>query len=168
MSIRHDLGRFALVPEYIVNGASPPAQKLWCILWIYTGNGQHEAWPTLGRLATDMGVTRRTVQRILDDLIDLGAVTILHRTGTSSLYTLRWRPTRKVDTNVTTPHDTHVVTPTTPMSHRNRQNEIENHPSVQSDTNVHVREPGDARLTREEIRQIRRQAADIERSARGT
>jgi DNA-binding transcriptional MocR family regulator len=170
-ALRHDLGPFALVPEYLALHASPPALRLWCVLWIYTGNGTHDAWPSQSRLADDMGCSRRTVQRIVDELVTLGAMHIQTRSGTSSLYTLRWvtrspgcvTRVASADTDVTPTYDTSVVRGTTPVTHKERQSEIDIGGSVTSDNAVHARAPGDAPLTREEIRQIRDRHAAIAR-----
>lgn len=165
-SIRHDLGRFALVPEYIIADVSPPAQKMWCILWIYSGNGTHDAWPSHARLAADMGCSRRTVQRIIDDLHDAGALSVQHRQGTSSLYTLHWSRRHPQDTSDATPYDTSDAPPTTLVTHKERLSEIDKHRGAQSDSRVHLRTAGDNPLTREEIRRIREQHADLERQVR--
>ena len=163
-TIRHTLGKFALVPEYIVASASPPAQKMWCVLWIYSGNGTHEAWPSHSRLAADMGISRRTVQRIIDELTELGALTIRPRTGTSNLYTLQWSPASyPQDTSDATPCVTHDAPPASPMTHKERLSEIDKRLSTSSDTSDARRTPGDAPLTREQIRQIREQHAQFER-----
>lgn len=156
-TIRHDLGRFALVPEWIVTTVSPLAQKAWTALWIYTGNGTHDAWPSHDRLAGDLGVSTRTVRRILEELEQVGALSIQARSGTSNLYTLHWKP---VDTHVHPTLDTHVLPPRTPMSYEERQSEIDKQSRGKQDTRVHRRTPGDAPLTREQIRTIRQQAAD--------
>lgn len=159
--IRHDLGHFAMVPERIVAKASPGALKLWCLLWIYTGNGTHEGWPAQTRLAGDMGCTDRHVRRVLDELVTLGALSIQHRAGTSNLYTLHWRPVdnpTNVSPNVRSTPDMDVLPPRTPMSYKERLSEIHNHQHPKSDTSVHRRTPGDAPLTREQIRQIREKA----------
>lgn len=159
--IRHDLGHFAMVPEYIVTRGTPAALKLWCILWIYTGNGTHHAWPSQSRLAQDMGCTDRTVRRVINELCDLGAMTSQQRDGTSNLYTLRWRPVdnpQKPDIHVRFTPDIDVLPPRTQMSYKERQSEIHNQSHAKTDTSVHLRTPGDNPLTREQIRKIREQA----------
>lgn len=88
------------------------------------------------------------------------------RTGTSSLYTLHWIPVREVDTHDAPPYDTSVVTPTTPMTHKERLSEIDLHLAAENDSRVYTRVEGDAPLTREEIRRIVEQNADLERAAR--
>lgn len=155
-----------MVPEWLVAAASPAGMKLWCLLWIYTGNGTHDGWPAQARLAADMACSTRTVQRTLEELIGLGAVHVEPRKGESSVYTMRWKRRTTYDTSVVScdtsvvpTYDTSVVTPTTPVSYRNRQNEIEKDSSTTHDTTGHRRVVGDAPLSREQIREIRAAAA---------
>ena len=158
-SVRHDLGHFALVPEWVATSVSSGAVKLWCRLWIYSGNGAHEAWPSQARLAEELRCSARTVQRILDELEEAGALSVRNRHGISSVYTLHWHPSYPHDKNVVSTYDTSVVRGTTPVSYKERQSEIEKDSHVDSDRNVALRTPGDAPLTREQIRQIRAEAA---------
>ena len=158
-NVRHDLGAFALVPEWVVTSVSGSAIKMWAKLWIYTGNGTHDAWPSQSLLAVEMGCSIRSVQRVLDELEQVGALSIQTRTGTSCLYTLHWYPSYPHDKNVVSTYDTSVVRGTTPVAYKERQSEIDKHQPAKYDTDVARRTPGDAPLTREQIRKIRADAA---------
>lgn len=136
---------------------------MWAKLWIYTGNGTHDAWPSHETLAAELGCTTRSVRRILEELEQVGALSIRLRAGTSNLYTLHWQSYTQAngttDKIVRPTQDKNVLPPRTNMSYKERQSEIENQDRGQQDKNVHRRTPGDAPLTREQIRQIRAEAA---------
>jgi DNA-binding transcriptional MocR family regulator len=153
-TVRHDLGHFALVPEWLTTSVSPSAIKMWTRLWIYTGNGTHDAWPSQALLAQELQCSARTVQRILDELEAAGALSVRNRHGTSSVYTLHWYPSYPHDKNGQGTYDTGVVTPTTPVSYKERLSEIEKHQPAKYDTFVARRTEGDAPLTREQIRHL--------------
>jgi len=154
-TIRHDLGPFALVPEWIVTSVSGSGIKMWVRLWIFSGNGTHDAWPSHETLAGEMGCSVRSVKRMLEELESAGALSIRLRSGTSNLYTLHWHPRYPQDKNVVLTQAKSGPPPRTNMAYKERQSEIEKHQRPKSDTDVHLRTPGDAPLTREQIRQIR-------------
>ena len=143
---RH-LGEFALVPRWLASRATGNTLRLWCVLWVYSGNGTHVAWPSQERLAVELDLSVRTIQRCLSELEDLGVLTCETRLGTSSLYTLGWGYPQigtGHDSSVVLTYDTHVVPPTTPMSYKERLSEIDNQPDPSHDT----------KLTREQVRDI--------------
>jgi Helix-turn-helix domain len=143
------LGEFALVPRSLASRASGNALRLWCILWVYSGNGTHAAWPSHETLAGDLGVSDRTIRRCLKELEDLGFLTCGSRPGTSCLYVLEWGvlpvdKARFLDTDVRMTPDTDVLPPRTQMSYKERLSEIDNQPDSEPDT----------KLSREQVRDI--------------
>jgi hypothetical protein len=150
--LTRDLGEFALVPRWLAANATGNTLRLWCVLWVYSGNGTHAAWPAQETLAAELGLSDRTVRRCLKELEDLGALTSEMRLGTSNLYTLQWgfgnrRPVdnaAKPDIVVRLTPDNDVLPPLTPVSYKERLSEIENQ-----------REPkSERKLSRDEVRDI--------------
>ena len=154
-TVRHDLGAFALVPEWVVTSVSGSAVKMWAKLWIYTGNGTHDAWPSHDTLASDMGCSIRSVKRMLEELEQVGALSIRARTGTSNLYSLHWRPVDNGDRFGLPTQAKSGLSPRPLVAYEERQSEIDKQEHGESDRSVHRRTPGDAPLTREQIRAIR-------------
>lgn len=128
------LGEFALVPRWLASSATGNTVRLWCVLWVYSGNGTHAAWPSHERLAEDLDVSVSTVKRCLRELGDLGVLSCEPRSGTSTLYTLGWRYpqigtselTSELQTQVT-----HDLPPRSPMTYKERLSEIDNQPDPQ-------------------------------------
>jgi len=141
------LGEFALIPRSLASRATGNTVRLWCVLWCYSGNGTHAAWPSQELLAYELELSVRTVQRCLKELEDLGMLTCTSRLGTSSLYTLEWNPVdnpKGHDSSVVSGYDTTVVPPTTPMSYKERLSELDLAPDLGHDT----------KLSREQVRDI--------------
>ena len=141
------LGEFALIPRSLASRATGNTVRLWCVLWCYSGNGTHAAWPSQELLAAELDLSVRTVQRCLKELEDLGMLTCETRLGTSSLYILGWSCPQigtSHDTDVVSTYDTSVVPPTTPVSYKERLSEIDNQPDPEHDT----------KLTREQVRAL--------------
>ena len=150
---RH-LGEFALVPRSLAAAATGNTLRLWCVLWCYSGNGTHAAWPSHETLADDLDVSVSTVKRCLRELTDLGVLTCEARSGTSSLYILGWRypqiGTSPVTSDLHT-QVTHDLPPRSPMTYKERLSEIENPADVDSVTHERSQDP---KLTREQVRDI--------------
>jgi len=84
---------WAQVPEWvIVSPASDRAVRLYALL-ARRANSSNEAFPSRGYLAEAMGCSRKSVDRALDELLELGAVTkqsqFVENRQTVNLYTVR-------------------------------------------------------------------------------
>jgi hypothetical protein len=78
---RSDVGRFAIVPEWIVDRASAGAVKLFAVLGAkYADRDGLGAHPSRRRLADDLGVSMPTVDRLLRELVEAGALLSTPRT----------------------------------------------------------------------------------------
>lgn len=99
--IRSDV-YFAIVPEWIIlSDVSSNAVRLYAILNRYA-NSQGHAWPSRKTLAEAMKCSTATVDRARDELVDLGAMTVIARKTdagdpTSNLYVLHTTPVNNVD-----------------------------------------------------------------------
>jgi hypothetical protein len=93
-AVKSDIGRYAIIPEWLlVSGASPRAIQLFAILACRYADREGVAWPSRKRLAEDMRASVDTVDRAIDELIELGALSINlrmreDRGQASNLYTL--------------------------------------------------------------------------------
>jgi uncharacterized protein YwbE len=149
------LGEFALVPRWLAAAATGTTLRLWCVLWAYSGNGSHAAWPSHETLADDLEVSVSTVKRCLKELTDLGVLSCEPRSGTSSLYVLGWRTYPQIGTSGFTSELQTQVTddlpPRSPMTYKERLSEIENQEHVDSVT--HEPQQQD-KLSREQVRDI--------------
>lgn len=84
---------FAIIPEWVLHAEiSSNAVRLYGVLNRFA-NSRGVAWPSRKTIADLMGVSVATVDRAKDELVDIGALHIEHRTGpagdpSSNLYTL--------------------------------------------------------------------------------
>ena len=111
--------KFAIVPEWFIDsGVSDKAFRLYTVLAKYADNQDGTAYPGRSRLAKRMGCSRSSVDRALEELIDMGAVSKQRRYAdgrwTSSLYTVYRTGPRRTHatspTDATTPSPTHATT----------------------------------------------------------
>ena len=108
-SVTTDL-KFSMVPEWLIDsGCTDKALRLYVVLARYADNDDLTAYPGRGLLAKRMGCHRSSVDRAVEELIDIGAITKEVRFAdgkyTSSLYTIRR----------IAPSRTHATTPVAPM-----------------------------------------------------
>jgi hypothetical protein len=108
-SVTSDL-KFSMVPEWLIDsGCSDKALRLYVVLARYADNDDLTAYPGRGTLAKRMGCHRASVDRAVEELIALGAVTKQRRVSDgkyqSSLYTIRR----------IAPSRTHATTPVAPV-----------------------------------------------------
>jgi hypothetical protein len=144
------LGEFALVPRWLAAAATGTSLRLWCVLWVYSGNGTHAAWPSHETLAEDLEVSVSTVKRCLKELTDLGVLSCQARSGTSTMYTLGWRYPQIGTSQVTSELLTQVtddLPPRSPMTYKERLSEIDN--PEHDDSVTHER-----KLSRSQVRDI--------------
>lgn len=100
-SVTTDL-KFAIVPEWFIDsGVSDKAFRLYTILAKYADNSNRTAYPGRSTLAKRMGCSLSSVDRAVEELIALGAVTKKRRcvdgVWTSSLYTVNKMPPSRTD-----------------------------------------------------------------------
>jgi uncharacterized protein YwbE len=145
------LGEFALVPRWLASAATGTTLRLWCVLWVYSGNGTHAAWPSHETLADDLEVSVSTVKRCLRELTDLGVLSCEPRSGTSSLYILGWRIGTPRVTSELHSQVTDDLPPRSPMTYKERLSEIENPEHVDSVTHEPQQQN---KLTRAQVRDI--------------
>lgn len=76
--VASDIGPFAMVPEWLLDaGVSGNAIKLFAVLHRHEGEGG--IYPSRKRLAAKMGCSVDTVDRVIKELAEAGAITIQHR-----------------------------------------------------------------------------------------
>jgi hypothetical protein len=102
--------KFSIVPEWLIDsGCSDKALRLYVVLARYADNDDMTAYPGRGTLAKRMGCHRSSVDRAVEELIEVGAITKRQRVADgkyqSSLYTIRR----------IAPSRTHATTPVAPM-----------------------------------------------------
>jgi hypothetical protein len=102
--------KFSIVPEWLIDSrCSDKALRLYVVLARYADNEDMTAYPGRGTLAKRMGCHRSSVDRAVEELIELGAITKRQRVADgkyqSSLYTIRR----------IAPSRTHATTPVAPM-----------------------------------------------------
>ena len=102
--------KFSMVPEWLIDsGCTDKALRLYVVLARYADNDDLTAYPGRGLLAKRMHCHRSSVDRAVEELIDLGAITkqvrFVEGKYTSSLYTIRR----------IAPSRTHATTPVAPM-----------------------------------------------------
>jgi hypothetical protein len=107
--------KFSMVPEWLIDsGCTDKALRLYTVLARYADNDDLTAYPGRALLAKRMGCHRASVDRAVDELVQLGAITKTQRVAdgryTSSLYTVH-RMRRGSDT----PRRTHATTPVAPV-----------------------------------------------------
>ncbi len=105
-----------MVPEWLlVPGVSGNAVKLYALLARYTNEAGH-AWPSRQTLATRMGLSVKTVDRTVQELVSAQAVAVSARVDaagdrTSNLYVVALtEPSTQVGTQVSPPRDASVAT----------------------------------------------------------
>jgi hypothetical protein len=117
--------KFSIVPEWLIDsGCSDKALRLYCVLARYADNDDLTAFPGRGSLAKRMGCHRATVDRAVEELIALGAVTKRQRVKDgmyqSSVYTIRRQEPSRTGapsrTDATGGSRTHAATPSHPCS----------------------------------------------------
>ena len=115
--------KFAIVPEWFIDsGVSDKAFRLYTVLAKYADNDSGTAYPGRGALAKRMGCSRSSVDRALEELIAIGAVSKQRRSQdgrwTSSLYTVYKVGPRLTGggspTHATTPSPTDATTSSHP------------------------------------------------------
>lgn len=88
---------FAILPEWILHAdISAGAVRLWAILNRYANSNGH-AWPSRKTIAAVMRCSTATVDRAREELVEIGALTVIPRKTdagdpTSNLYVLHTRP----------------------------------------------------------------------------
>ena len=102
--------KFSIVPEWLIDsGCSDKALRLYVVLARYADNDELTAYPGRGTLAKRVGCHRATIDRAVDELVALGAISKRVRVKDgkyqSSLYTIRR----------VAPSRTHATTPVAPM-----------------------------------------------------
>ena len=120
-SVTTDL-KFAIVPEWFIDsGVSDKAFRLYAILAKYADNEDGTAYPGRSKLAKRMGCSRSSVDRALEELIAVGAVSKKRRQvdgrWTSSLYTVYKVGPRRTGATITTGDATPRRTGETTSSH---------------------------------------------------
>lgn len=91
--------RFAMVPEWVYThpDITPAGIRAWIALWHHADRETRSAKVRRKTLATLMGCSANTVDRALENLVDIGAVTVEeHVTSTgqqANFYTLVWSKT---------------------------------------------------------------------------
>ena len=98
MKVKSDLGRFAIVPLWILeSNISSSAIRLFAVMAAkYADRESGTLYPSRKQLAADIGAkSPRTIDKLLDELVGLGSLYIEHRqdasrSPTSNLYTLHF------------------------------------------------------------------------------
>lgn len=93
--------RFALIPEWVLfhDELSPQAVRLYCVLDRHADRDTRDCIPSRARLAGLLGVSVKTVDRALAELVAVRAVTVEHRVdaagdATSNRYLVHVVPPR--------------------------------------------------------------------------
>lgn len=94
--------KFSIIPEWLLDsGCSDKALRLYAVLARYADNDRLTAYPGRTTLAKRMGCHRATVDRAIQELEELGAITKRQRVKDgkyqSSLYTIRRIEPRRTD-----------------------------------------------------------------------
>jgi hypothetical protein len=108
--------RFSIVPEWVLYAeVSDKAVRLYSILARYADNETLEAFPSRELLAKRANCHAKSVDRAIQELADIGAITKTHRKSgngfQSNVYTLR-----RVPPHMSPPRDTTVEGVGTPVS----------------------------------------------------
>jgi DNA-binding MarR family transcriptional regulator len=86
-------GYWFRVPNVVIDrhGVSlgPSGIAVYCVLAKYANNLTHKAFPSHGRIARQLGISRRTVIRKLKKLQELGLIENIKRTSKCCVYILR-------------------------------------------------------------------------------
>lgn len=103
-SIRIDR-RFAILDEWILDAeVSDRAIRLYAVLMRYADKHTLKAFPSRGTIATRLRCSKASVDRAIEELIGIGALTKEHRYNSSIMFTLHTYP--QVGTAVSPPSDT--------------------------------------------------------------
>ena len=71
---------FAIIPEWILDAdISPRAKNLYCILWTYAESKVNSCFPSVTTLSKRVGVSRANTHKLINELLDLGAITKQNR-----------------------------------------------------------------------------------------
>lgn len=70
---------FVMVPVHLIGTVSPMALAAYAAVSAYTNAETGTAWPGQARLADDLAVSKRTVQRALDELTAAGVLEVSAR-----------------------------------------------------------------------------------------
>ena len=71
---------FAIIPEWILAAdISPRAKNLYCILWTYADRKDGSCYPSVTTLSKRVGVSRANTHKLINELLDLGAITKQNR-----------------------------------------------------------------------------------------
>ena len=71
---------FAIIPEWILDAdISPRAKNLYCILWTYADRKDGSCFPSVTTLSKRVGVSRANTHKLINELLDLGAITKQNR-----------------------------------------------------------------------------------------
>jgi hypothetical protein len=66
---------FAIIPEWILDAdISPRAKNLYCILWTYADRKDGSCYPSVTTLAKRVGVSRANTHKLINELLDIGAI----------------------------------------------------------------------------------------------
>jgi len=71
---------FAIIPEWILDAdISPRAKNLYCILWTYADRKDGSCYPSVTTLSKRVGVSRANTHKLINELLDTGAITKQNR-----------------------------------------------------------------------------------------
>ena len=117
--------KFSIIPEWLLDsGCSDKALRLYAVLSRYADNDDLTAYPGRSTLAKRMGCHRATVDRAVEELQELGAITKRKRVKDgkyqSSIYTIRRASPRRTGAATPVapmqpPRRTHAATPVAPV-----------------------------------------------------
>lgn len=106
---------FAIIPEWVLLAEiSSNAVRLYGILNRFANSRGH-AWPSRKTIADQMRCSTATVDRAREELVDIGALTVMARTNdagdpTSNLYIVHTRPSSPVQKGLLTGEERGMVT----------------------------------------------------------
>jgi len=66
--MRTNIEPFAMVPRDLIGAVSPRALQVWCCLAQWTDASERQTRPTINRIAGELGINRRAVERALAEL----------------------------------------------------------------------------------------------------
>lgn len=70
--MRTNLEPFAMVPRDLIAAVSPRALQVWCCLHQWSDGGGGQTFPTIARIAGELDINRRAVERALAELVKSG------------------------------------------------------------------------------------------------
>ena len=73
--MRTNIEPFAMVPRDLIGAVSPRALQVWCCLAQWTDQAERQTRPTINRIAGELGINRRAVERALAELEKNGRLT---------------------------------------------------------------------------------------------